>query len=1005
MSAIETEIATLSSVPRVIQDLEKLAGARSATPEIRQTAQSWISAISTAKGQLADRRHPLVFVGSVGVGKSSLIAVFGDLLVSPSPTTRDELKTKSMLAIGAGRTTVCEVCVTPSGSGEIGLSLEPLSERELKREITIYAEIEWRRRHAVTRTRDDNDDQTSQEVHRAIRAMAGYPDSKEVTLERGLKRVRNVRPIDAILTQFDDEKQLAEHLIERVNLAQRTQTEWRWPDASSSSRQLLQQAFELINTGKEPTASLPKRLSVLVPDPLPGLPGLDITLIDTRGLDGAVETRRDLQERLRDPRAVVLVCSEFPSAPADVPRAVLKTMSSVADLRLVLPTTLLVLVDQGHASQVNGADGDREVGQAIKADECHSALEGANITEIDRGRIVPFDALSDDRTVLLHAVAESLRKVREGWERTLQQQLRDAESFLLGANTDALRALRDGVDRSLRDTLQAHKLEGAPLTDPLAGMWEALATSRWGSVVRATCRRNGTYQKLNLYAAISLEAERSATAWLDDVRNAVSTRLTELEADPANGKVGDYIRLRRAQYELALGKVIRDYALAVTTQVEEALGQDQVWEVCSSEWGKKNGFTQQVIGHLQGWARRNPGLVAHETTTAAAEIPLLSEIIDPPSASRFALTVRNLRALRDVRWEPEPISVVIGANGSGKTTLVQVLRLLRMAYERGLPEAVATVLGGSSNLRSRGAPLDEPIGIEIRLGQSTWQFDLNPRDGSVDPITKERFTDGNREVFVRDSLGSFSYSGEPLEASAHMGLRALIDRGVHEPALRKMKAFLQGITVYMDPDLTKLRQGSSTTDTLLSYRGDNALTLLRRWHQDRTNRHRYDFVIEGLVAAFPGLISALDFNEAGNTLVGRVYQPGSEQPSPLSNEANGVLQLLVLFCEVAACDDGGVVAIDEPENGLHPYALSCFLRRTRRWAKPREITVLLTTHSTFLLDELTSDPQQIFVMKSSEGGGPMPTGLLDLCNKDWLAGFRIGELYGQGEIGSNKDVE
>ena len=40
-----------------------------------------------------------------------------------------------------------------------------------------------------------------------------------------------------------------------------------------------------------------------------------------------------------------------------------------------------------------------------------------------------------------------------------------------------------------------------------------------------------------------------------------------------------------------------------------------------------------------------------------------------------------------------------------------------------------------------------------------------------------------------------------------------------------------------------------------------------------------------------------------------------------------------------------IIAIDEPENNLHPYAFRVFLRRAERWAQKYELTILLATHS------------------------------------------------------------
>lgn len=374
----------------------------------------------------------------------------------------------------------------------------------------------------------------------------------------------------------------------------------------------------------------------------------------------------------------------------------------------------------------------------------------------------------------------------------------------------------------------------------------------------------------------------------------------------------------------------------------------------------------------------------------------------------FTLHVRNLRALQNVVWSPEDTTLLIGANGSGKSTLLLALKLLRAAYDRGLPDAVTTVLGGSSNLRSWGADEDEPIEIGVDIGDLRWRARLVPHGATVDFLADESLVLGDRVIFEKDSLGNFKYGVERLASQSVLGLRALIALGKPDPELAQMAAVLRRITVFHDPDLWSLRtQGSRTTDDRhLHSRGTNALTMLRRWSQERPLRNRYQFVVDGLKTAFPRLVTDIDFQEAGQTLVARLYRPGREEPGPLASEANGVLQLLVLLCDLAASDDGGLVAIDEPEDSLHPYALRCFIRRASAWTAQRGITLVLATHSTVLLDEFSATPERVFIMRpsgSDAGGEIAPTRLVPFRDARWLASFKLGELYEQGEIGSNED--
>ncbi len=1000
----------MTEIDLLLKQLEQLKAV--SAKDVAETARQWISALEEKRDFLKDRAHPIVFIGNVGVGKSSLIGVVANLFIGPMPTDKTTLKNHSVLAIGAGRTTVCEVCIrapTREEDGKLGLVIEPVTQKEMEREVAIYAETEWYRRQPdKTRVMEDDAGPTPQEIQRVIRNMTGYAEYQETVTEGDKKQRRTVRPLDKVIPNFNDPEALSKHLIERANLAERTETKWWWKDNSTESLKVLKNLFEEINQGKQPKAMLPRNMTVVVPDPLPGST-TKLELIDTRGLDGPVESRADLYEYLRDPRTVIVLCASFKDAPGNSLRDLLRFMSADAQLRSAIPRTLVILLDQGDAEQVNGADGDRESGQSLKIDECSIALESAGLQyRIEKSQITAFDTLKDDRSRLQVTIDEHLSQLRQEVEDEQQRLVEDAQKFLENV-TNALRPkLCNDVDEKLKDTMARYLPSSeAPLRDSLEGLYEAIERTH-AQVVRATCRRNGEYSNLDLYAAVRTKASQAVTAWLDDLMSAVNTKLEELKHDSSLALVHDHISLRERQYLDAQLKVIRDYTWRVGQQVEEHLRNAPVWSSCAGEWGRGTGFTKRVLEHLKDWASRQQRITAHETTNAKNVSPLLAEVYQAPKAPQFKLQVRNLRALRQVDWTPEPLSVIIGANGTGKTTLLLVLKLLKVAYERGLPEAVSQVIGGSSNLKTWGTSEGEPVEIGIDIGTVSWNIQLVPHEGSVGYLTQERLTDRGREIFSCDTLGTFLHDGRLIELQSeqrkNLGLRVLMDRGMTEPALRKMALFPQRIAVYHEPDLWELRRGSNTSqNSVLQSRGMNTISLLRRWYQEQPNQHRYQFVVDGLAAAFPNLFEKIDFVEAGKILTARIYSPGQESPCPLADEADGVLQLLFLFCAVASVKDKSVVAIDEPENRLHPYALRAFLRRTSRWARQHKLTVLLTTHSTVLLDELSATPEQVYVMKANEPSGSMPTRLDKLCNREWLEGFKLGDLYEQGEIGSNQD--
>jgi predicted ATPase len=185
-------------------------------------------------------------------------------------------------------------------------------------------------------------------------------------------------------------------------------------------------------------------------------------------------------------------------------------------------------------------------------------------------------------------------------------------------------------------------------------------------------------------------------------------------------------------------------------------------------------------------------------------------------------------------------------------------------------------------------------------------------------------------------------------------------------------------------------QGSPTTgESQLHSRGINAFAVLRMWKERREYRHRHEFVLDGLRAAFPSICGDLDFESAGQII---------------ASEANGVLAMLVYLCDIASGELDGLVAIDEPENSLHPHAIRELLAGANAWSDAYGTTIVLATHSPVLLNELTATPERVWVVRTHAGGEPNPMRLDKLENPDWLRNFTLGTLYANGELGSNDDV-
>jgi hypothetical protein len=389
----------------------------------------------------------------------------------------------------------------------------------------------------------------------------------------------------------------------------------------------MKRRFDEVNHGDMPTAMLPQSITLVVESPLPDSSlDLELEIIDTRGFDGHLDARPDIQMVLRDPKCLVVSCTSFKDAPSEGLRSLLKAITADATLKPALERMLLVLMDHDDSEQVNGADGDREQGQDIKVRECAHTLESLGFTTLASDEFVSaFDAIQDPREMLVQQIDSRLQQMRNLTERMLTQEVEDAISFVENLEDLKVELARTHIDKELRLIVDASSPNGEPLRDPVEGLYDAISDCPYASQVQASNRRNGRYHAMDAYAAVRAGAARAVTSWLGKFVIAVRARFRALEADPELESVADHLRLRRSQFELGIINVVDQYAIAVRDEVENRLSNDDdTWYQCASEWGRGPGFKDRVKSHLNTWSRQQDNLHAHQSTDLTVIIPVLA---------------------------------------------------------------------------------------------------------------------------------------------------------------------------------------------------------------------------------------------------------------------------------------------------------------------------------------------------------------------------------------------
>ena len=115
--------------------------------------------------------------------------------------------------------------------------------------------------------------------------------------------------------------------------------------------------------------------------------------------------------------------------------------------------------------------------------------------------------------------------------------------------------------------------------------------------------------------------------------------------------------------------------------------------------------------------------------------------------------------------------------------------------------------------------------------------------------------------------------------------------------------------------------------------------------------------------------------------------------------SDGTLRYLCLLAILLHPEPPPLIAIEEPELGLHPDLLPTLCDLLVEASARSQLIV--TTHSDVLVDALTDRPESVVVCEKRAGQTEMRR-----LNHDelavWLKDYRLGELWTSGELGGNR---
>lgn len=547
--------------------------------------------------------HNVAFIGDIGVGKSTALSFLFDLLVPV--TLADKAINRVVLETGASGTTICEVHV--KRGPEFGISLLPMGDSELRQLVADLCAAKWGAGQSGQKEVSTSESiGVSREAERAVRNMSGLVRRREML--DGKTTYHD--PLLDLAKSCSNEDEFRTRVLDLMQLADRTQREI-WYDSASRKHPMewVTETFKLVNNGRLKDVSLPRSIDLLVPDFGRSFGDLEITVIDTKGVDD-VAVREDLDLRLKDARTVVVFCSRFNDAPGASARALLQHMRQTFSDRFDTgKVSILSLPRAGEARAMKDDMGEHALtdaeGYLFKGMQVSGELAAEDMPGVP---MLFFNVEADDAATVRGELFAQLNRMRETAAEHLLDLCAAVEELIENHETQAMSAAVEEVASRLSSFLQANRRLGA--RERLAHV-DAIATIRgvrYASTLWAATRRSGEYSGLNIIHQVGIGAARDARLRCDGWFKSLDAFLNALKADVGLALAEKTIEQIGKSAAVSKATFLENVQRAGMEVYREPLTQSPVWVNCASEWGQGPGFKGRVAERLDQWFGANAGL-------------------------------------------------------------------------------------------------------------------------------------------------------------------------------------------------------------------------------------------------------------------------------------------------------------------------------------------------------------------------------------------------------------
>lgn len=359
-----------------------------------------------------------------------------------------------------------------------------------------------------------------------------------------------------------------------------------------------------------------------------------------------------------------------------------------------------------------------------------------------------------------------------------------------------------------------------------------------------------------------------------------------------------------------------------------------------------------------------------------------------------AITLKGFKTIRELDdFRPGQLTVLIGPNGAGKSNFLSFFRMLDLMVYGPPLQLYVGQQGGASKILHDGPAVTPEIDARLRLHSDSGEIDYHFRLTYAADDTFV-FADERYRVKKEDPIGNAPWQtmGAGYRSSRLMDLETRDEiRDAIIIALHKISVFH-----FHDTSMTShlRRKAEVVSNRQLGRDGYNIAPFLYRL-QSKEGRS-YQRIVETLRLILP-FFSDFFLEPDDNHLLLAWREIDSDQLFSASQAADGMLRTIALVTLLLQPDETlpDLLIIDEPELGLHPYAINIIGGLIR--AVSQKVQVIVATQSAALVD--CFELRDIVVVEREGRESLFRRQESSEALEAWLQKYSLSELWQKNVIG------